>query len=80
MARLFPLSGAAPTKVPSDLPSIRHAHEATVICLKEVSEINDADFEPFAREKGHRRDWLSLALKELLGLPWLNGFGLLCLY
>lgn len=59
------------SKSPVGLPSLRQIKEARLISLIEVIS-KEASAQPLAvaDEKGKRRDWLSLLLREALGAPF----------
>ena len=73
-AQIFPLN---PSKTSPDLPSLRQAQEARAIHLKEVF-VKDGPSRPTVSgaptsEKGKRRDWLPLLIREALGMSYERG-------
>jgi AAA family ATPase len=65
-ACIFPYSGIASTKQYPRLPSLREVQEVGTIRLKELCI--DHNTLPSQAIKGLRRDWLTLAARELLGM------------
>ncbi|EGO23346.1 hypothetical protein SERLADRAFT_438665 [Serpula lacrymans var. lacrymans S7.9] len=66
--QIFPLTGKVSSKVPLGLPSPRDIREAGTIRFKEISRSTNPSLNPtITREKGKRRDWLTLLLREHLG-------------
>lgn len=67
-ARIFPLSGLASGKLPSEIPSLRQVQEAGFIHLKEIpTEDNAFPVSSSCNAKDKRDDWLSLAAREIFG-------------
>ncbi|KAG6811242.1 hypothetical protein H0H92_008412 [Tricholoma furcatifolium] len=61
---VFPLSGAASSKLPAGLPSLRSLQEAGTIRLKEIS--GPASNVTSHSSESKQRDWLNLLLREYL--------------
>lgn len=66
-ARVFPLTGAASSKLPSGLPSVRETKEAASVHLREV-HTKEVSSSPVPSQELNRRDWFFLLLREYLGL------------
>ncbi|KAF8148250.1 AAA family ATPase [Crassisporium funariophilum] len=65
-ARIIPLSGAASSKLPPGIPSLRQVQEAGIIRLKEIPSGNILPTKVSSSSKSHHRDWLGLAAREIL--------------
>ena len=66
-AHVFPLFGVGSNRLPPGLPSLRQAQEAGTIRLKEDLTANIIPVTESSSREHKDRDWLDLALRELLG-------------